>query len=59
MCGGAEPLLKCLVYENSPRAEFAIEHTDVVDILQLPKGSDELLRLLQHTSEDGAISEIR
>ncbi|KAJ5437543.1 hypothetical protein N7445_006087 [Penicillium cf. griseofulvum] len=59
VCAGAEPLLKCLVYENSATAEFAIEHTEAADILQLPKGSDELLRLLQHTSEDGTASEIR
>lgn len=47
VCGAADPLLQYLVYENSTTTEFAIERTDAVDILQLPKGSDELLRLLQ------------
>ncbi|KAJ5110330.1 hypothetical protein NUU61_001587 [Penicillium alfredii] len=57
VCQAAEPLLQYLVYEDSTITEFAIERTDV-DILQLPKGSKGLLRLLKGTSGNGEIDEI-
>lgn len=57
VCQAAEPLLQHLVYESSSTTKFAIESTDV-DILQLPKGSEKLLRLLEGTLENGDIAEI-
>lgn len=58
VCKAADPLLQYLVYGKSTTTEFAIESTDAADILQLPKGSEELLRLLQGTPGNASIAGI-
>lgn len=58
VCKATDPLLQYLVYGKSTTTEFAIESTDAADILQLPKGSEELLRLLQGTPGNASIAGI-
>lgn len=57
LCEAADPLLQYLVYEKSTTVEFAIERTDSVEILSLPKGSDKLLDLLHGIPGNSSIAE--
>ncbi|KAJ5379600.1 hypothetical protein N7509_012719 [Penicillium cosmopolitanum] len=55
VCKAAEPLLSSLIYTSSSKAaEFPLERIETADILQLPKGSDDLLFLLRDVSRDGS-----